>query len=124
MIVRYLYYLALYLAILTINLMNITSAPIPNPITVPIRIMVTTIGKTSATVALGMTLKSKGNRFSKVKTAAIPRQFKTIITISRRRYLSKTIKMLCPIIDEINAVFRIGNHKLKSAVRSEALVPS
>ena len=102
---------------LTISFMKLAIVPIVNPIVIPIKIMVTTAGKTAAAIVFGIVVKSNGNIDSKVKTTAIPNRFKIIRVISRSMYLSKIIRRTCPIIERINVTVKIGSHALKSSVR-------
>ena len=53
---------------------------------------------------------------------ASPNAPKMIRTISRSVYLSKIIKIIWPIIAKLNAVVRIGSHKLMSSVKNGYLV--
>jgi hypothetical protein len=76
----------------------------------------------SAAVALGITLKLKGKIDNRVETVASPSALKMSMIISRNVYLSKIIKILCPIIVKTNVVVRIGSHRLMAWVKNGYLV--
>jgi len=97
--------------------MKLTRVPIANPTVMPIKMTVVIMGAMSAIVALGIALKSNGNIDSKARTVAIPNRFKMIRVVSRSRYLSKIISRMCPVIDRVNVIVRIGSQALKSSVR-------